>query len=184
MKKSDINQPPCYFDIYINCIADLELFEAFSQSRLALEQLNLDQLTQVGDRAYASGKWTVKDIFQHLIDAERVLAYRALRIGRNDQTALPGFDEALFAANVNPRDRSLSSLVDELHLVRQTTERLFASFDADAMQRFLTINGNRMSALAYGFSILGHQAYHLKIIEEKYIPLIGQAALEATATER
>ncbi len=176
MKKSDINQPPCYFDKYINCVDDIEIFEAFKQSQIELENLDLEKSDQIGDDVYAEGKWTIKDIFQHLIDAEHILSYRSLRIGRNDKTELPGFDEALLAANVSTKGRSLESIVDELKLIRKSTERLFESFNEEAMQRFTVINGNRMSALAYGFAILGHQKYHLKIVEEKYLPLITNHA--------
>ena len=176
MKKSDINQPPCYFDKYINCVDDIEIFEAFNQSQIELENLDFEKLYQIGDAVYTEGKWTVKDIFQHLIDAEHILSYRSLRIGRNDKTELPGFDEALLAANVSTMSRSLESIVDELKLIRKTTARLFESFDDDAMQRSTVINGNRMLALAYGFAILGHQKYHLKIVEEKYLPLITSHA--------
>lgn len=176
MKKSDINQPPCYFDKYINCIADIELFEAFKQSQIELEQLDMEKLDHIGEAVYAPGKWTVKDIVQHLIDAERVMAYRALRIGRNDQTALPGFDQDLLAANVNTRRRGLKHLVDELTLLRQTTVQLFESFDEAALHRYTVINGNQMSALAYGFAIPGHQKYHLTLIEEKYLPLLTNSS--------
>ncbi len=172
MKKSDINQSPCYFDKYINRIDDLEIFQAFKQSERELENLDLERWDGVGDSVYAAGKWTVKDIFQHLIDAERILSYRCLRTGRNDQTLLTGFDQELLAANVSTKSRTLASIVEELMLLRKTTQLLFESFDDEAMHRFTVISDNRMSVLAYGFAILGHQKYHLKIIEEKYLPLI------------
>jgi hypothetical protein len=178
MKKSDINQPPCYFDRYISLVDDLELLEAFRQSQVELETLEIELLNQVGDATYAVGKWTIKDIFQHLIDAERVLAYRSLRIGRNDQTELPGFDQDLFAANVNTTGQTLNRLIAELELLRESTQLLFESFDDAALHRSLTINGNQMSALAYGFAILGHQKYHLQIIREKYLPLTNSRPVE------
>ncbi|HEY6806936.1 MAG TPA: DinB family protein [Pyrinomonadaceae bacterium] len=171
MKKSDINQPPCYFDKYLDFVEDVELSEAFVQSKAELETLNFNELEQIGDTVYAPGKWTIKDIFQHLIDGERVLAYRVLRIGRNDQTELPSFDQDLFAANVNTKNRTLRQLVSELGLVREATRLLFESFDDEASLRALTINGNHMSALAYGFAIVGHQRYHLQVIHERYLPL-------------
>lgn len=171
MKKSDIQQPPCYFDKYLDCVGDVELSEAFHQSQIDLEELDLERLIELGDAAYAEGKWGVKDIFQHLIDAERILSYRSLRIGRNDQTEIPGFDQDLFAANVSTKHQTVNRLVEELEIVREATQRLFESFDDEALQRSTVINGNQMSALAYGFAILGHQKYHLKLIEEKYLPL-------------
>jgi hypothetical protein len=171
VKKSDINQPPCYFDKYINLVDNIELSAAFKQSIVELDSLDLAKLKQIGDAVYAEGKWTIKDILQHLIDAERVLAYRSLRIGRNDQTQLPGFDEELFAASVSTKDKTLEGIIDELKVVRKSTELLFESFSDEAMHRFLNISGNQMSALAYGFAILGHQTYHLKIIQERYLHL-------------
>jgi hypothetical protein len=171
MKKSGINQPPCYFDKYINCVDDIEIAEAFKQSLAELDTLDVKRLNRVGDAVYAEGKWTIKDIFQHLIDAERILAYRALRIGRNDKTPYSGFDEALLAANVSTANRSLESILAELKIVRKATALLFASFTDEAVQRFIFANDKQMSALAFGFTIVGHQKYHLKLIKEKYLPL-------------
>lgn len=176
MRKSDISQPPCYFDKYTNCVDDLELSEAFKQSQVELESLDSANLNRIGDAVYATGKWTIKDILQHLIDAEHVLSYRALRIGRNDRTPLSGFDEALFAANVSTKGRRLEIIIDELKFVRRTTEFLFESFADKALQRFAVVNGNQMSALAYGFAIIGHQRHHLRVIEQKYQPLISGLA--------
>lgn len=136
MKKSDINQPPCYFDKYINFVENIELFEAFDASQIQLQNLALGRFNQIGKTVYAEGKWTIKDIFQHLIDAEHVLSYRSLRIARNDKTELPGFDQDLFATNVNTENRSLESIIEELKLLRKTTALLFKSFNGEAMQRF------------------------------------------------
>lgn len=171
MKKSDINQPPCYFDRYMSYVADIELFEAFDQSLTELEALDLSRLKQVGDAVYAAGKWTVKDIFQHLVDAEHILSYRALRIGRNDKSLYTGFDQDLLAANVSTNHRSLENIVEGLKLLRQATRFLFGTFTDEAMQRFTVVDGKQMSALAFGFTILGHQKYHLRVLEERYLPL-------------
>ena len=113
MKRSDIKQPPCYFDRYINQVEDSELLDAFERSRSELEALDLKTFCELGDAVYAEGKWTIKDIFQHLIDVEYILAYRALRIARNDKTSLSGFDEDLLAKNVDTSQRDLASLVFE-----------------------------------------------------------------------
>ena len=172
MKKTEINQPPCYFDKYMNCIADIELFEALDQSQAELETLDLARFNRVGDAVYAEGKWTVRDIFQHLIDAEHILSYRALRIGRNDKSLYTGFDQDLLAANVNTTNRSLEVIVEELKLLRQVTKFMFETFTDEAMHRFTVVDGKQMSALAFGFTILGHQKYHLTMIGENYLPLI------------
>ncbi len=171
MKKSDINQPPCYFDKYIELVEDIEISAAFKQSINDLDNLDLAKFKQIGDAVYAEGKWTVKDILQHLIDSERVLAYRSLCIGRNDPTELPSFDEEIFAATVSTKNRTLEEIIAELKIVRASTELLFESFDDAAMHRFMTIYDNQMCVLAYGFAIIAHQIHHLKIIEERYFPL-------------
>jgi DinB superfamily len=174
MKKSDINQPPCYFDKYINLIDDIELSAAFKQSINQLDNLDLAKFEQIGDAVYAEGKWTIKQILQHLIDSERVLGYRSLCIGRNDPTELPSFDEEIFAATVNTKNRTLEEIVAEIKIVRTSTELLFESFDDTALRRSMTIYDNQMSVLAYGFAILSHQIHHLKIIEERYFPFANQ----------
>lgn len=164
MKRSDINPMPEYFDRYINQVADLELAEAFQQSLIELEQLDLAPLVRAGDVVYGAGKWTIKDTFQHLIDAEHVLSYRALRFARNDQTPLPGFDEAVLAANISTKKRTLESLLAELKIVRQGTALMFATFTDEALQRIGIASDRPICALAIGFSLLGHQKHHLKII--------------------
>jgi hypothetical protein len=172
MKKSDINQPPCYFDRYIEYVEDIEIVEAFKQSMGEIENLNINELAEIADAVYAEGKWTIKSIVQHLIDVEHILAYRSLRIARNDRTPLPGFDEALWARNAPVERRDLAGLLDELKVARHATALLFQSLDDDALHRSLIISDNQMSVLALGFAIVGHQKHHLKIIRDRYLPLI------------
>lgn len=168
MKRSDISTPPCYFDRYISQVEDIELEDAFTESLRDLESLDLSRLDGFADRAYAPGKWTLKEQIQHLIDVEHVFTYRSLRVGRNDKTALPGFDQDLLAANVDLGRRTLKYLIDELILARRVTHLLFQSFDEVALQRTAVVSNMEMSPLAFGFTILGHQKHHLKLIEELY----------------
>jgi hypothetical protein len=172
MKKSDINQPPCYFDRYIDYVADIEIVDALRASLAEIDSLDLVELSELGDAVYAEEKWAIKSIFQHLIDVERILSYRALRIARNDNTPLPGFDEAVLAQNAGAEKRSLDDLIAELKVARRSTSLLFASLDDESLQRSLVVEDKQISALAFGFTIVGHQKHHLKIIAEKYLPLI------------
>lgn len=174
MKKSDINKPPCYFDKYIDCCDDLEILQAFDDSIKELETIDLATFNTVGDKVYATGKWTIKDIFQHLTDCEHILAYRALRIGRNDKAKLQGFDEQILAQNVSTENRTLASIIEEMKLRRQVTRLMFESFSDEALQIIGYSSDLQMSALAFGFTIIGHQKYHLKIIAERYLPLIAR----------
>jgi mannitol/fructose-specific phosphotransferase system IIA component (Ntr-type) len=169
MKKSDINQAPNYFDTYVNKIEDIELLDALKQSITELDSLDFEALEKLGDYAYAEGKWTIKDIFQHIIDTERIMGYRALRFARNDDTQLPGFDENSFAKNVSTKKRSLRSLILELKLVHKSSMALFKSFDKKALKRKGIMFKSEVAVLAIGFIIAGHQRHHLKVIKERYM---------------
>lgn len=171
MKKSDINQPKCYYDRYIEFCDDIAIGEMFARSINEIDALDVAAYESIGDAVYAPGKWTIRDIFQHLIDVEHILAYRALRIARNDRTRLPGFEEDLLAANVSTSGRSLTRIIAELRTARTATMMMFETFTDEALQRSLKFGGSEMSALAFGFTICGHQRYHEWIIRERYLPL-------------
>lgn len=172
MKRSDINPMPVYFDRYINLVADVPLNEAMQQSLTDIDNFPLDKWTALGDTVYAPGKWTVKDILQHIIDTERIFAYRALRFGRNDKTVLPGFEENDFAEEALAKGRTLEDLIEELKTLRQSSMQLFASFTDDMLQRTGTAFNSTISVLAVGFTLIGHQIHHLNVLKERYYPLV------------
>jgi len=172
MKRSHINPMPEYFDRYINLVADIEIIEAFNNSIQQLKAIDRNLFTKLDGKRYAPDKWTVKDIFQHIIDGERVFAYRALRFARNDSTHLPGFDENSFALHTIANNRTINSLLDELTLLRTVNKIMYESFNDTMMLRIGNCYNTKMSVLAMGFNIIGHQLHHLRIIEERYIPLI------------
>ena len=121
------------------------------------------------DYRYAEGKWTIKEILQHLIDAERIFAYRALRFARNDKTPLPGFDENDYAAEAYADKRSIQELLTELAVVRQATQSLFKSFSQEELLRKGSASNNPVSVRALGFVIIGHQNHHERIFQERYL---------------
>ena len=121
------------------------------------------------DYRYAEGKWTIKDIILHLIDAERIFTYRALRFARNDKTDLPGFEENDYVDEANANSRTIMDLLTELSAVRHATLLLFKSFNEDKLIRIGTANNNQMSVRALGFIIIGHQNHHQRIFEERYL---------------
>ncbi len=172
MKKSNINPMPEYFDRYINLVPDIEIIEAFDNSIEQLNSIDRDLFTKLDGKRYAPDKWTVKDIIQHSIDTERILSYRALRFARNDDTPLHGFDENSYAVNTTANDRTIISLLQELMLVRGTTKMMFENFNHPMLLRKGIASNKEISVLALGFTIIGHQLHHLRIIEQRYIPLI------------
>ncbi len=121
------------------------------------------------DYRYAEGKWIIKDIIQHLIDAERIFGYRALRFARNDKTELPGFEENDYVDYANANKRSIQDLLSELAVVRQATLSLFKSFSNEELVRMGIASNKPMSVRALGFIIIGHQNHHQRVFEERYL---------------
>lgn len=161
---------PEFVDRYIHQVEDRELDEALLQSAGAFHAI-ADQLEALGDKVYAPGKWTIKDILQHCIDTERILSYRALRIARNDRTPLAGFEEEDYARYTSATERSVVDLLDELAVVRKSSILLFRNFSNEMLLRQGTASGRSLTVLALGFTIAGHVLHHLRIVEERYFPL-------------
>jgi hypothetical protein len=173
MKKSDINPMPPNFAKYIDLVADVELEQAFEESRRQLSELDQDVLRKLGDKRYELGKWTVKDILQHLADSDRIMSYQALMLARKDESVLQGFDEKLHVQNANAVRRTVDEMIDELKVARASTISLFDSFNDELLLHKAIKWKYEISVLAMGFTIIGHQTHHLRIIEEKYLPLLG-----------
>jgi hypothetical protein len=172
-KWTDMPELPIFFDRYITKVADLPLLVALQFHHPSVILADMEQLVRLGDRVYAPGKWTARDIIQHITDTERVLAYRALRFARNDKTPLPGFDEQLFAKNASATNRTLESLKREWELLRTCNIALFESFDDEMLTRTGTAFQSEISVLALGFVICGHAVHHAQVLKERYLPLIG-----------
>lgn len=163
---------PVYFDRYINLVDDMDVVQALSAYGASYLQEELPKFIALGDRVYAPGKWAVKDILQHLIDCERVFAYRALRIARTDKTPLPGMDENLYGTTSGANNRSLDELMAEFACVRESNIMLFNSFSENALLQEGITNGNPVSVLALGFIIAGHTLHHVTVLKERYYTLL------------
>jgi hypothetical protein len=170
MRKSDINPMPGYYDRYINLVPDVELSQAFDDSIRQLNDLDRTALTRTADKSYAPGKWTIKDIIQHMTDGERIMTYRALMFARRDPSA-PGFDQELFAVNANANRRTFDDLLDELISVRRATKMLYDSFNDDMLLARGLSWEYEVSVLDLGFIIVGHQIHHMNVIAERYSTL-------------
>lgn len=171
MKKSEIVTMPEYFDSYINLVDDINLNEALNTYGPDMFQKEKNNFEQVGDRIYSPGKWTIKDIIQHLIDTERIFAYRALRFARNDDTVLPGFDENYYGNVSQTNDRKLDDLLYEFNCVRLSSIALFNSFNNEMLQRSGICFDKNISVLAIGFVLAGHPLHHFNVIKERYYHL-------------
>lgn len=175
MLKSKIDLPPSYFDLYINKVPDLTARAALSSHGIPIIEQHRDRWTSMGELVYAPGKWTINEILQHIIDTERVFAYRALRIGRGDRSSMPGFDQEVFNNHIDAKSHKIDDLIKEMIIVRQSTIWLFDSMDEVALQRQGSASELTMSALAIAFMITGHLIHHVDILEERYYPLFPKS---------
>ncbi|HEY0678624.1 MAG TPA: DinB family protein [Chitinophagaceae bacterium] len=121
------------------------------------------------DYAYAEGKWTIKELLQHVIDAERVFSYRAITFARKDTTPLPSFDENSWAANSMVAHRDWKDMVTEFKLLRAANEMMFASFDDAQLRSIGTASGKEINVLAIGYIISGHVEHHMNVLRERYL---------------
>ncbi len=121
-----------------------------------------------GGYRYADGKWTVKTVIGHLIDAERIFSYRALRLARGDTTALPGFEENAYAVTAGSDARTVADLVAEMLDVRTSTIRLFDSFPDDAWDRSALVSVGEVTVRALAYITVGHARHHVRVLEERY----------------
>jgi hypothetical protein len=167
--RPDLSRVPEFYHNYISQVKEDDLLAAFANQTPALIRFLESIPKEKYDYAYASGKWTVKEVLQHLIDGERIFGYRALRFARKDPTPLPGFDENLFAETAKADKRKWNDLIEELKAVRKSSELLFKSFDNEQLDAAGISNNHSSYVLAFGYITVGHGIHHMKVISERYL---------------
>ena len=158
-----------FYSGYIRQSGDKDLLSALESGLEHTRTFFADIPDNKMDFAYDQGKWTIKELIQHLMDSERVFTYRALRIARRDDTPLPGFDENHYVPESRANSRTKEDLVQEYVLLRRSTIHLFRSFTHDMLMQTGVASESVISVRAIGFVIVGHEAHHLKVLEERYL---------------
>jgi hypothetical protein len=165
--RPESNEYAPYYGKYVSLVPDgdvLVTLEKQLPETLAL----LARPEADGDIRYAPGKWSVKESLGHVIDAERVFSYRAMRIARNDRTPLPGFEQDDYIKYGPFGQCSLAGLVEEFAAVRKSTLLLLRALDESAWARRGVASNNEVTVLALAYIIAGHELHHRKIFREKY----------------
>ncbi|OIQ16957.1 MAG: damage-inducible protein DinB [Flavobacterium sp. MedPE-SWcel] len=159
-----------YFNAYIQYVDDTWSLTEWLEVSLH-EFIKFVQEIPMGkhDYRYAEGKWTIKDIIQHLIDAERVFNYRAMRISRGDTTDLPGYEQDDYVVTAKANDRTIQSLLTEMSALRHATILFFKSLNEDDLLKKGMASGYAVSARALGFLIVGHEKHHINVFQERYL---------------
>ena len=148
---------------------DLPLREGFETHRDMLIRFFEAIPEKKADYRYAPGKWSIKEVLQHLIDTERVFMYRCFCIARHDATPLPGFDQDAYIEPSRAACKTFTSLLEEYKAVRQSSLSLLNSLDDKDLKYSGTASGGTLSARAAAFMVLGHEIWHLEIVKERYL---------------
>ncbi len=159
-----------YFDRYLALSTSKDIETTLVESHNHFVQLIQSLSEGEMNFAYAEGKWTIKDLVQHLIDTERIFVYRALRFARNDNTELPGYDHENYGKESNANSKSKDQLLKEFVAVHRATIMFFNQLSDDALLRNGKASGEVMTVNQIAHIIAGHTQHHLSIIEEKYLP--------------
>lgn len=154
---------------YIHLVKEDDLGKAFQNQSGKIDRLFERITTSNAGYAYASGKWNVQILLQHILDTERIFAYRALAICRGEKQNLPGFEENVYAGASLTDNKNIEELKEEFRLHRRSIRMMFGGFDKKALNRHGIANGAPVTPLAIGFAIIGHFEHHLNIIHEKYL---------------
>lgn len=169
MNKPLAQEYPHYYSRYINLVEDTEFVTLLDDQKNDM----LDFLNGLGEEAasfrYASDKWSIKEVIGHIIDVERIFAYRALRMARNDKTPLPEFDQEEYVLQANFDSRTLIDLSDEFLSVREATLSLFTSFDQSILEREGIASGLKFTVRSIPYIIAGHEIHHRQVLNQKYL---------------
>jgi uncharacterized damage-inducible protein DinB len=160
---------PEYFQRYIGQVKEENLLTAMESNSVEAIRLFQSIPEEKSQFAYAEGKWTIKEVIQHIIDSERVFGYRALAFSRKDENSLPSFDENKYATYSQANSRNLDELIEEFFAVRKSSQLLFTSFSETQLSEIGMASGKSISVLALGFIIAGHCIHHLNILQERYL---------------
>jgi uncharacterized damage-inducible protein DinB len=158
-----------YFIKYTSLVKEEHVKDAFIHQIECIQDFCDNISEDKSTFTYAEGKWTLKEMLQHLIDTERVFAYRALAIARKDTTTLPSFDENEYAANSNANNRTWHSLTEEMYQVRASTRMLFNSFKEETLENTGKFSNNSSNVKTLGLIIIGHFYHHVNVVKERYM---------------
>ncbi|MFM9905802.1 MAG: DinB family protein [Pyrinomonadaceae bacterium] len=169
MNRPETNEFAPYYNIYISLIEDGEVIPVLDAQPDELRSVFSDVPEEKGTFAYEAGKWTVKEVLSHLIDGERMFAYRILRVSRGDETPIEGFEQDGYIENSNANNRSFAELIEEFDLQRRSNMLLINNLSDEGSRRIGTASDKSVSVRALTYIMAGHVQHHLGILKERYL---------------
>ena len=169
MPRPDLSTIPAFYHNYIQQVDGTDLMGAMKKQNNAIFTFLKSIPVEKRIFRYAKGKWTIKEMLQHIIDTERIFSYRAVCFARKETQSLPGFDENEYARNAKTENRKWDEVLEEFKIVRKSSEMLFNSFDETQLNESGISNKHAIYVLGIGYIILGHVLHHIKVIKERYL---------------
>lgn len=158
-----------YYDTYTRLVQWTTPEEALTKGLEAVMQTMATIQPDKWDYSYAPGKWSIKELVQHVMDTERIFSYRALCFARGETASLPGYDENLYAQNCFAAWRDAESIIEEYKAIRNSTLHLYRSFTPTALERTGIANNLQQNVLRIAFIIAGHELHHFNVLKERYL---------------
>ena len=158
-----------YIQRYLDLVPSENWLEEMKISGNSTLEIYRNLSPEQSNFAYAEGKWTMKELLQHLIDAERIFVYRAMRFARKDKTELPGWDEEEYANHYFSAKRRVESLTEEFETVRKSSLIFFENLNPQQLSETGIANGNEISVETIGKLVVGHNIHHVNIMNERYL---------------
>jgi uncharacterized damage-inducible protein DinB len=169
IRRPEQQEYAAYYHTYISKVPDGEILEILAAQNEKTLQLLRTISEQKANHRYAPGKWSIKEMIGHVVDAERVFAYRALCFARNDPGPFPEMEQNDYVENGNFGARTLADIAEEFRLVRQSNIRLFQSFDEEISLRKGIASGFEFTVRALVYITAGHELHHVGILQERYL---------------
>jgi len=169
MKRPNKDEYAAYYHTYVDKVPEGEIIKILKKQTDQIKKMLKDVSKKESLFRYAPDKWSVRELVGHIIDTERVFAYRTLRFARNDKNDLPGFDENEYIRQSNYNDVKLKELVEEFCALRKSNILMFKNFPDDVGLRKGTANGNSFTVRAMAFIMAGHVNHHLSVLKERYL---------------
>ena len=167
--KPDLNTIPEFYRGYIQSVLDDDYLDLLSNVYADAITILNDITEEKANFAYAEGKWTIKDILQHIIDSERIFTYRMVAISRGEKQAILGYDHNDYVVCAKAKNRSFASLLKEYKNLHLSTNDLIASFSNEMLQMKGNANGSNIKVIDLIYINAGHQKHHINILKERYL---------------
>jgi len=169
MNRPETNEFAPYYNNYISLVDGNDVLSVLEAQPAELRALISNVPEEKGTFAYAEGKWTIKELISHLIDGERIFAYRVLRVSRGDKTPIEGFEQDDYIKNSNANIRTFADLLEEFDLQRRSNMILFNNLSDEASQRLGIANEKSISTRALIYTMAGHVRHHINVLKERYL---------------